>query len=122
MWYLLFFALGTGVGLLWPEYREAAHVMFQEGTFLLFTTPMLAMNLAVFTVAGLIAGWVSTLVAKNRKVALLLTTLLFIYGAIEHYILLWDQLPSWYNLMVPLVMAGSVWLGSRINTSRNGTM
>jgi hypothetical protein len=116
IWYLLFFALGVGVGLLWPDYRDAARVMFQERTFHLFTTPMLIMNLVVFTVAGLTAGWVSTFVAKNRITALLLTVLLFTYAAFEHFILLWNQLPSWYNLIVPIVMAGFVWLGSRINT------
>ena len=113
LWWALFFVIGVGIGLLWPEYRAAARVMFQERSFLLFTLPMLFANLALFAVAGLIVGRLSTLIARSRMSALIVGVLLLIYAVIEHYILLWDKLPGWYNLIVPLLIAGSVWLGGR---------
>ena len=114
VWWLLFFAIGVGIGQLWPEYRDAARVMFQERSFRLFTPPMLIANLLLFAVAGLVVGCVSTLIGKSRTSALVLSGLLFIYAGIEHYRLLWDRLPPWYNLIVPVVIAGFVWLGSHI--------
>jgi len=114
LWWFLFYALGIGVGLLWPAYREAARVMFQERSFDLFTIPMLFANLIVFFLAGNAAGRVSTAVARGRGAALVLSALLLVYAVTEHYWLLWGRLPSWYNLIVPLVIAGSVWHGSRV--------
>jgi hypothetical protein len=114
LWWLLFFAIGIGIGLLWPEYRDAARVMFQEGAFRLFTTPMLIADFLLFAVAGIAVGRVSTLIARNRTAARILAALLFTYAAVEHYIFLWDQLPAWYNLIVPVLIGGFVWVGSRM--------
>jgi hypothetical protein len=114
LWWLLFFAFGVGIGLLWPDYRDAARVMAQEGDFRLFTLPMLLANLLVFAVAGIVAGSLTTRLAKSRRSALVLAALLLVYAIIEHYILLWDQLPHWYNVIVPVVIAGFIWVGSRI--------
>jgi uncharacterized membrane protein (DUF485 family) len=118
LYWLAFYTIGIGTGLLWPAYRSAARGVFQERAFHLFTVPMLITNLLVFGVAGLVAGWLSTRIARSQTPGLIIATLLFIYAVVEHYILLWDQLPPWYNLIVPVVMAGSVWLGSRISTVR----
>jgi hypothetical protein len=111
LWCVLFLVIGVGIGLLWPEYRQAARVMFQERSFLLFTPTMLLANLTLFIVAGIVAGGISTLIARSRISALIVAVLLLLYAVTEHYILLWDKLPAWYNLIVPLVIAGSVWLG-----------
>jgi hypothetical protein len=113
LWWVLFLVIGVGIGLLWPEYRESARVMFQERAFRLFTPPMLVSNLLVFAVAGMAAGRVSTVIARSRIAALVLAAVLLLYAIIEHYVLLWDQLPHWYNLIVPVMIAGSVWLGGR---------
>jgi hypothetical protein len=120
LWVFLFYALGIGVGLVWTGYREAARVMFQERSFLLFTVPMLFANLLVFFLSGYTAGQVSTVIARHRGAALVLSVLLLIYAVTEHYWLLWDSLPSWYNLIVPIVIAGSVWLGGRLATLPEG--
>jgi uncharacterized membrane protein (DUF485 family) len=117
LYWIAFYAIGIGTGLLWPAYRNAARGVFQERAFHLFTVPMLITNLLVFGIAGLVAGWVSTRIARSTTPGLVIAVLLFMYAVIEHYILLWDQLPPWYNLIVPVAMAGSVWLGSRISTS-----
>ena len=119
LWCVLFMLFGVGVGLLWPEYREAARVMMQERTFLLFTVPMLFTNYFVFTAAGLGAGWVSAAVSKTSKSALATAVLLFVYAGSEHYVMLWNKLPDWYNLTIPIVIAGSVWLGGMFARSRS---
>jgi hypothetical protein len=120
LWVFLFYALGIGIGLVWPAYRDAAQVTFQEGSFQLFTTPMLLTNLLVFFLSGYAAGRVSTVIAKRRGVGLALSMLLLIYAVAEHYWLLWEKLPHWYNLIVPIVMAGSVWVGGRPAAERDG--
>jgi len=114
LWWFLFFAIGIGIGTLWPEYREAARLMFQEGDLSLFVTPMLFANLFLFVAAGIVVGCISALLGRSRIPALVVAALFFIYMVINHYILAWEQLPPWYNLIVPVVVAGSIWLGSRI--------
>jgi hypothetical protein len=121
LWWLLFPALGIGFGLLWPDYREAARVMMQEGTFRLFTPAMLFTNLLVFAVVGTAVGCIATLVSRSRGAALAIAALLLVYAVVEHYLLLWNQLPDWYNLIVPLVISGFVLLGGRVTTPRAAT-
>jgi hypothetical protein len=111
-YWLLFAVLGLSFGLLWSDYRDAARVMMQEQSFRLFTTPMLLTNYVVFAAAGAVAGWASTLVSKTIKSALAATAILLIYAGVEHYVLLWGKLPDWYNLTIPIVIAGFFWLGS----------
>ena len=93
--------------------------MFEDGDLSLFVTPMLLANLFLFFVAGKVVGVVSTLVGKSQIPAFVLATLFLIYAAINHFVLEWDQLPPWYNLIVPFVISGSIWLGSRIAISRS---
>jgi hypothetical protein len=121
LWWFLFFAIGIGIGMMWPEYREAARVMFQEADLSLFATPMLFANLFLFVVAGIVVGCISTLLGKSRIPTLVLAALFLIYTVINHYILEWEQLPPWYNLIVPVVVAGSIWLGGRVINLRTGT-
>jgi len=116
LWWLLFFALGIGIGLLWPQYRDAARVMMQERTFQLFTTSMLFTNYLVFATAGAVAGWVSAAIARKSSIAI--AAILFVYAGLQHYLLLWNKLPDWYNVTIPLVIAGSVWLAGRLAEGR----
>lgn len=108
--------ISSGIGMLWPEYREAMRVMFQERQYHALTTLMLMTNLCLFAVAGILVGYVSTVLASGRTPALVVAALLLIYAVIDHYVLLWDKLPHWYNLVVPLVIAGFVSLGCHINS------
>jgi hypothetical protein len=88
--------------------------MFQEGDVSLFITPMLFANLSLFVASGIVVGCISTLLGKSRIPTLVLAVLFLIYTVINHYILEWEQLPPWYNLIVPIVVAGSIWLGGRV--------
>ena len=121
LWWFLFLAIGIGFGALWPEYRVAARVMFEQGDLSLFVTPMLFANFFLFVMTGLAVGAIATLVGRSNVPALMLTALFFIYAVINHYVLEWDQLPPWYNLIVPIVIAGSIWLGGRIIESGRNT-
>jgi len=114
LWWFLFFAIGIGFGLVWPEYREAARLMFQEDDMSGFGTPQLLLNFVLFLLAGTIVGWVVTLIAKGRTPALVLTGLMLVLMMINHYILEWDSFPAWYNLIVPLIISGAIFAGSRL--------
>jgi hypothetical protein len=113
IYWVLFLVLGVSFGLLWPDYRDAARLAMQEQSFRLFTTPMFFTNFLAFAIAGTVAGWASTIVSKTIKSAYLALGVLLIYACTEHYYLLWGQLPDWYNITIPIVIAGSFWLGSR---------
>jgi hypothetical protein len=113
VWWFLFFAVGIAFGSLWPDYREAAHLMFKEGNFSHFSTPMLLLNLVVFIVAGLLVGWLVSLISKNRISALVVALLYLLYTAFNHYIVVWEKLPGWYNVVVPLIVPGSIVQGGR---------
>jgi hypothetical protein len=112
-WWFLFFAVGIAFGLLWPAYREAARFMF-EGDLGHFTTPMLFLNWLVFLIAGTVTGWVAAFAGSSRMPALIVALLLLGYGLVNHYILVWNELPDWYNLIVPLVIAAPVAIGGRL--------
>lgn len=116
-WWFFFLAIGIGFGLLLPGYQEAARYMFREGDLSHFTTPMLFLNFVVFMFAGLAVGWLASLIGKSPIPALVVAGLYLLYMAINHYIVVWDELPGWYNLVVPLVIAGSIVLGGRLAAS-----
>lgn len=114
IWWFLFFAIGIGFGLLWPDYREAARFMFSENDLSYFRTPMLFLNVVLFIGAGLAAGWLASLIGRHRIAGLVLGLLYLLYMGINHYVLVWDELPAWYNLIVPLIISGSIVLGNRL--------
>ncbi|HEY7446448.1 MAG TPA: hypothetical protein VH701_28755, partial [Vicinamibacterales bacterium] len=57
-------------------------------------------------------GWFASFFGKSRVPALVLASLFLIYMVVNHYFLEWDQLPPWYNLIVPAIVSGSILLGS----------
>ncbi|MGW8370211.1 MAG: hypothetical protein ACWGPN_16220 [Gammaproteobacteria bacterium] len=114
LWWFLFFAVGIAFGLVWPRYREAVGFMFDDGDLSHFTTPMLLVNYMVFIVAGVAVGWLVTRISGNRVAALVLGLLYLTYMAINHYFVVWDELPAWYNLLVPVIVTGAIVLGSRL--------
>ena len=111
LWWFFFIAVGIGFGLLWPAYREAAHVLFTEADSSHFTTSMFLLNYLVFVIAGMIVGWLTAFIGKSRTPAMVVALLYLCYMVFEHYYLAWDNLPHWYNVIVPLVISGSIMLG-----------
>jgi len=113
-WWFLFFVVGITFGLVWPAYREAAGAMFNADDMSLFTTPMLLLNWVLFTINGVVVGMLITRIARIRIPALIVALLLLIYAVIEHYFVVWDDFPHWYNLIVPVVITMTIVVGSRL--------
>jgi len=114
LWWFFFLAVGIGFGMLWPAYREAAHVLFTNADSSHFTISMFLLNFLVFFIAGMATGWLATFISKSRSPALIVALLYLVYTVFEHYYLAWDKLPHWYNLIVPFVISGSIAMGSRL--------
>jgi hypothetical protein len=118
LWPALFLAVGIGFGLAWPAYRVAARLFLDSQNFSLFTIGMMLTNFVAFAVAGLATGSLVAWIGRSRTAALVLGLLCLGYGLVDHYYLLWDILPTWYNLVVPWIMAGSIVMGSRFMAVR----
>jgi hypothetical protein len=114
IWSALFWIVGIAFGLAWPDYSAAAQLFFANQDFSLFTVPMMLTNFVLFTISGLASGWIVVTFGRNRKAGLALAALGLAYGLFEHYYLLWNVLPDWYNLVVPWIMGGSIYLGTRL--------
>ena len=75
---------------------------------------MLLLNFMVFSITGLVVGWLVSYISKNRTPALVVALLYLLYAVFEHYYLVWDKLPDWYNVIMPWIISGTIVLGSRI--------
>jgi hypothetical protein len=114
VWWFLFLAIGIGIGALWPGYREAARFMFQEDDLSHFTTPMLFANWVVFLGAGVGSGWLASFTGRSRAPMRVLAGFFLAMMMVNHYVLEWDALPAWYNVVVPFVIAAAILLGGRL--------
>lgn len=119
IWWFLFMAVGTGFGMAWQAYRDAARFMFETGDFSRFSTIMLLMNWGLFVIVGLLTGWLVSLIGKSRTAASALAVLAFLYMGFNHFYRVWGLLPDWYNIVVPFIIAGSIALGGRLRTGAN---
>ena len=117
-WWLLFIGVGIAFGLAWEDYRLAARAFFADQDGSHFSTAMLLLNWLVFIISGLVDGWLVTLISRKRVAGLIVAGLYLLYTLFDHYYLLWHNLPTWYNLIVPWVISGSILLGSRLQLRR----
>jgi hypothetical protein len=113
-WFVLFMVVGIAFGFLWGDYRAAASVFFANGDFSHFTIAMMITNFVVFIVAGAVDGRLVWIIGKNRVAVMVVAGLFLLYALFEHYYLLWGQLPDWYNVIMPWIIAGSIFLGGRL--------
>jgi hypothetical protein len=118
VWWFLFMAIGIGIGLLWPDYQAAARAMFESDDLSFFTTPMLLTNWIIFIGAGLGAGWLVTVISANQIAPRALAVGFLVTMMINHYIIVWDEMPYWYNMIVPFVIAISILLGNLLVSAR----
>ncbi len=114
IWVIGFYAIGMLFGLLWPAYAEAARFLFEADDLSHFTTPMLFMNWALFVGTGTLTGWLSSWIARNRMAPLVVASIWFAYAVVNHYWLVWNELPDWYNLIVPFVIGLPILVWGRI--------
>ena len=113
VWYVGFFVLAQVPYQAWPAYAEAARFMFEQDDLSHFTTPMLFLNWAVFIGTGTLAGWLSRRIALNRIAPLVVGLVWLVYAVVNHYWLVWNELPDWYNLIVPFVIGLPILAWSR---------
>jgi hypothetical protein len=113
IWIVGFYAIGMIFGLIWPAYAEAARFMFREDDLSHFTTPMLFLNWVLFVGTGSLTGWLASWIAKNRVAPLVVAGLWFVYAVVNHYWLVWNELPDWYNVIVPFVIGLPIFAWSR---------
>jgi len=115
-WMVGFWVLATLLALLWPDYAIHGRRWIREGVFT-FTPLMASLNLVLWVLAELGAGWVAARIANRREAAWVLAGLLGVYLAVLHLILYWPRFPWWYNLGVVIPVVPAVLLGAKLANS-----
>ena len=113
LWMVAFYALATGLALLWPDYAIHGRQWVREGAFT-FTPLMAFCNLVLWVLAEIGAGWMAAKISKRRGAVWVLAGLLGIYLAVLHLILYWPRFPWWYNLGVVIPAVPAVLLGASL--------
>jgi len=113
-WWVGFFAIGGAFALLVPGFIEASRIAQSENDWSQFTTPLLLCLVAMYFVINPLAGWVTTLIAKNQKYVWGTIILLTLYAAHSHLYRLWDNLANWYNVAVVVLIPPLAYLGSKL--------
>ncbi len=103
-------AAATAVGWVmrasWPQYAAVAAQMT-------FTLPMMLARLAIGALATLLAGWVTSVVARRSKIARLVTGAVLLALFIPQHIVLWDKFPVWYHTTFLLSLLPLSYLGGK---------
>lgn len=121
-WWVVFIVIGIGFGLLWPAYREAARPALGEGDFSAFSTAMLLLNFGLFTIVGLLTAWLVWLIGRSRIAVWVVALLYLLLMTFDHYVMVWGRAPDWYNIVVPLVISGSIAIGGLLlGSARSAT-
>jgi hypothetical protein len=115
-WMVGFWVLVTLLALLWPDYAIHGRRWIREGVFA-FTPLMAFLNLLLWVLAEMGAGWVAGGIAKRREAVWVLAGLLGVYLAALHLILYWPRFPWWYNLGVVIPVVPAVLLGAKLANS-----
>jgi len=113
LWMVAFYALATGLALLWPDYAIHGRQWVREGAFT-FTPLMAFCNLVLWVLAEIGAGWMAAMISKRRGAVWVLAGLLGIYLAVVHLILYWPRFPWWYNLGVVIPVVPAVLFGAKL--------
>ncbi len=113
-WWLAFYATTAVFAVAWPEMLEAGRPAIRDNDWSHITGSMLSLLLLMYFWVNPIAGWVTVFITKNRKHALITVIPLFAYAAYAHFYNLWNLLPDWYNLAVPILIPPLVYLGGSL--------
>jgi hypothetical protein len=122
VWAVAFWVLIFLLALVWPALRDAGGVFFEQRRYDIFATSMLVAFQLMWPFANAAAGLVTRLISRRQPEVWCLAALLFVYFAYNHWWVLWDELPVWYNVVVvipvvPFVLIGGM-LGHRIGARR----
>jgi hypothetical protein len=108
---LIFFALafiaGVAAHSLWPDYAAAA-------TDRAYTVPMLLARLLIGAVATIVAGWGTSMIARERQTSALWLGLAMLAINVPWHIHIWSEYPAWYHLVWLACLIPCALLGGRI--------
>lgn len=111
VWWVLFY-LSVGIfAALWPAMQEAGRPAVENGDFSQLTAPMLALLIVMYFWVNPVAGWLTVFITKNRNHVWVVVVPLFLFASFQHFYVLWDNLPDWYNVLVPILIPPLVYLG-----------
>lgn len=114
IWWVMFYASGTVFMYFWPAMLEAAGPVVENNDFSQFTTPMLLLLIVMYLWVNPIAGWLIVYITKNRDHVWIASVLMLIYAGYIHWFQLWNNLPDWYNVLVPIMIPPLMYLGGRL--------
>jgi len=112
VWAVLFNASVFGFAALWPEFQAAGRHALDTMDYSQLTNPMLILLLGMYFWVNPATGWLTMVIAKHKIAVWIVGISLFIYFACMHFYVLWNNLPNWYNLVVPLLVLPLVYFGS----------
>ncbi|MEX1034175.1 MAG: hypothetical protein WDZ30_12500 [Cellvibrionaceae bacterium] len=113
-WWVLFYASTFVFAALWPAFQEAGRPAVESGDFSQLTTGMLSLLVVMYFWVNPLSGLVTVLITRNRKHAWFTAAPIFLFAAYQHFYFLWNNLPDWYNVLVPLLVPPLVFLGGML--------
>lgn len=116
-WWVAFYASTAVFTFVWPALAEAGRPAVESNDFTRLTTPMLLLFIAMYFWVNPLAGWVTVFITKNRKHAWFTAIPLLLYAGVMHFYVLWNNLPDWYNVAVPVLIPPLVYGGGLLARS-----
>ena len=113
-WWVAFYASLVIFAAVWPGLLDMGRRALESNDYGQISTPALTLLIVMYFWVNPIAGWLTVLITRNRNDALITAMPLFAYAAFAHYYRLWNNLPDWYNLIVPVLIPPLVYLGGRL--------
>lgn len=116
-WMGLFLALALLLGLFWPAYAAHGRTWFEQRVFD-FSPAMAVVNLVLWALAAMAAGWVAGRIARRTVAIWIAGGAMWIYAITVHVVLEWSLYPWWYNLGVVLPLLPAFWMGRNVGHHR----
>ncbi len=114
VWWVAFYTSLAVFAFFWPALIEAGRPAIENNDWSQITTAMLSLLIVMYLWVNPIAGWLTVFITKNRNHAWITAIPLFLYAAYAHFYNLWNLLPDWYNLAVPILIPPLVYVGGRL--------
>lgn len=112
----LWMAVATLAGVMlrgtWPAYAKVADQMA-------FTLPMMIARLSIGALATLVAGALTTVLARRSALSAVATGLILLVLFVPEHIRLWTKFPVWYHLTFLLSLLPITYLGGKMAGRRH---
>lgn len=100
-WWVVFIGGAIVMSQFWPAFKLAIKA-FPDTESFNAAMPMQVSMLILFVFCGVVAGWLTVLISKQRIHACYVAGLLMMYIAPNHLYFSWDMFAPWYNWLVVL--------------------